>query len=116
MGHQRLGSYLRTHRRRSGLSQRALASVLGLKNEGQISRYERMQVMPTLVVALGYETLFRIPVSELFAGAHQTIRLDIEENLRKLETELQHSTGKGPRAAATARVLEWLEERRVYMA
>ena len=113
MGHYRLGNYLRTHRKRTGLSQDALAAALGLKDKTQLSRYERLEALPSLTTALGFETVYHIPVSELFAGVHETIREDIEDNLRGLETKLQQTSGKGPDAAATARVLEWLQERQI---
>ncbi|MGA2992910.1 MAG: helix-turn-helix transcriptional regulator [Candidatus Korobacteraceae bacterium] len=113
MADQKLDSYLRKHRRESGLSQRTMAGILGLKNEGPVSRYERMQSVPSVVTALGYQNIFGIPVSELFAGVNETVRLEIEERLRKLEVELQQTSGTGPKAPGTARVLEWLGERRL---
>ena len=111
MENQRLGNYLRTHRKRAGLSQHTLATVLGL-SEHQLSRYERMQTLPPLVTALAFEFIFGISVSELFAGLHDTVQCDVEGRLHKLETALQDTSAKCPSAAATARALEWMEERR----
>jgi transcriptional regulator with XRE-family HTH domain len=111
MEHQKLGHYLLIRRKQAGLSQRALAVVLGLRNEGPLSRYERMEALPPLVTALAYEAVFGIPVSDLFAGVHENIRLDVEKRLLDLQDGLQQTSGKGSQAAATAHVLEWLQER-----
>jgi transcriptional regulator with XRE-family HTH domain len=61
-------SYLRTHRRQSGLTQRELATILGQITEGQVSRHELGANIPPLAVALGYEIIFRVPASQIFPG------------------------------------------------
>jgi DNA-binding XRE family transcriptional regulator len=112
MGNKRLGTYLGTHRKLSGLNQYHVATVIGLKKKIQITHYEDLVALPTLRTALALENLFCVPVSELFAGMNDTIKADVENNLRRLEYELQQTSGKGPQAAQTAHVLEWLEYRR----
>jgi DNA-binding XRE family transcriptional regulator len=108
----RLTNYLRTHRRKTGLSQRDLGRVLGYQDEGPVSRHERFQVLPPLRIALGYEIVFHIPISEIFAGLRDAIEQDIEKELVNLERGMQERSGKGRHAAATARKLEWLSERK----
>jgi hypothetical protein len=61
---------------------------------------------------LGYEIVFQEPVSEIFAGLKDTVELAVEEQLATFESELQERSGRGPSAAAVARKLEWLTERR----
>src|SRR5437899_13072253 len=95
MEHDPLGSYLRTHRRRSGLTLQELAHLLGYKNEMQILRHEQSDALPPLLVALGYETIFRTPVAELFPGALRTIEQIIGTRLRKMHFNLRELTGKG---------------------
>ena len=103
---------LRTFRKRSGLSQKELAQILGFRSGVPISRHERSESVPDLLTALGYEAIFRVPVSELFPGMYQTVAVGIEERLAKMEGELHQSTAKGRNATPIARVLEFLVMRR----
>lgn len=106
-----LASYIRTHRKRSGLSQKELDYLLGYPYEGQVSRHERMFCFPSLVVALRYQAIFHVPVSELFQGIYETEQHSIEEKLAKMEDDLHQCSSKGRKAPMTARKLEWLWER-----
>jgi transcriptional regulator with XRE-family HTH domain len=99
---------LRTLRKRSGLSQKDLAHILGFYSAVAISRHERSDSVPDLLTALGYEAIFRVPISELFPGMYQTVAVGIEERLAKMEDELHQSTAKGRNATPIARVLEFL--------
>lgn len=107
-----MASYLRSHRKRSGLSRRELADVLGVIDTHQIGRHERGTFLPTLLVAVRYEIVFSTPISELFPAVYEALRHDIEERLAALEADLQQSSIKGRGAARIARRLEWLCERR----
>lgn len=111
MAHRNPQSYIRAHRRRSGLTQRELAGVLGY-TEAQVSRHERARALPPLVTALVYEALFRVPVAELFPHAYQKVKGDIETRLTEMEQALQKKSAKGRAANMIARKLEWLSERR----
>src|ERR1700756_2955491 len=83
-----LTNYLRAHRRKTGLTQHDLARVLGYENYGIVSRHERFESVPSLVIALGYEVLYRVPVSEIFAGLIATIEFDVEARLAEFENHL----------------------------
>jgi DNA-binding XRE family transcriptional regulator len=89
-----------------------LATLLGFSEEMAVSRHERSKVVPSLLTALGYQVIFRKPVSELFPGIYRTVEANIEERIAKLEEELQQSTVKGRKAAPIARKLEFCWERR----
>lgn len=65
---QQLPNYLRTHRRRTGLSQAEVAFLLGCRGGAKVSRYERHRRQPPLHVALALASVLRVPVAELFAG------------------------------------------------
>jgi DNA-binding XRE family transcriptional regulator len=108
----RLGNYVRTHRKKAGLTQRELGGVLGYNDEGAVSRHERSRSLPPLLIALGYSIIFRTSVSEIFAGLHETVEQVVESRLRELEETLQQRSGENSQAAVTARKLEWLSERR----
>lgn len=104
-------SYLRTHRKKSGLTQRELAAILGCLTEGQISRHERGLSVPSLPVAIAYEILFGAPASQIFSGIRATVTRAIEAKLCDMEEALQVKSAKGRDANAIAQKLEWLCER-----
>jgi DNA-binding XRE family transcriptional regulator len=112
MASERAGNYLRSHRRKSGMSQRELALIAGFDTAYPVSRHERSATLPALMVALSYEIIFRAPIHELFPGLYRSVEARIEERLAEMEEELQQSTTKGRKAAFIARKLEWLNERR----
>ncbi|HEY1757838.1 MAG TPA: hypothetical protein VGG72_20885 [Bryobacteraceae bacterium] len=108
-----IASHVRFHRRKSGLSQRELAEILGSLGEAGISRHEHVVTHPKFLIAvMGYEIVFRVPIADLFPGVYETVELGIETRLTILEQKLQQSTAKGREAALIARKLEWLWERR----
>jgi DNA-binding XRE family transcriptional regulator len=111
MNQPHLASYLRSHRKHSGLSQRELAHLLGYPDEGQVSRHERSYCIPSCLIALSYQAIFRVPVSDIFPVAYEAVRQTIEERLAKMEHDLHQSSTKGRNAAMIARKLEWMWER-----
>lgn len=54
MKHPQLASRVRSHRKKSGLSQKDLARIVGLA-EARVSRHERFGIVPPLSIALSYE-------------------------------------------------------------
>ena len=107
-----LANYLRTHRLKTGFTQDDLAAVLGYVNRDSISRHERHESIPSLLIALGYEVFYRVPVSEIFAGLAKTVEFNLEAELSEYQKYLGEQSAAGPRAAVIARKLEWLSERR----
>ena len=110
----RLVNYIRARRRQAGLSQRELAVILGYRTEGEISRHERFRSVPPLLMALGYEVLFRTSVSELFPGLTEAIEDAIEKSLTEFENTLrqQKTHAAGSQLPLITRKLDWLAERR----
>ena len=94
------------------MSQRELAQLMGYDHQGQISRHERSQTIPPLSNALGYEVVFRVPLSAIFAGLHGTVAKAIEANLATFEESLRRRSHDNPRAKGVAQKLQWLAERR----
>lgn len=111
MTHSHPASYLRSHRKRSGLSQKEVADLLGYLHEGEISRHERLTTVPPFHIALAYQALFRVPVSEIFPGRYETAKHEVEARLEKMVEDLHQRTAKGREAAMIARKLEWIWER-----
>jgi len=103
---------LRTLRRKSGFSQKELAQILGFLSGAPVSRHESSHAIPDLLTALGYQAIFRVPISELFPELYQTVAAGIEERLARMVDELHESTAKGREAALTALKLEFCWERK----
>lgn len=111
MNHSRPACFLRSHRKRSGLSQKELALLIGYPNEGSVSRHERLYCVPPFHIALAYEAVFRISVSGLFPGAYSEISEGIDTRIEEWESQLRDATVRGRRAVQIARILEWMSER-----
>jgi DNA-binding XRE family transcriptional regulator len=103
---------LRTLRKKSGLSQRELAHILGFQSEIPVVRHERSQAIPNLLTALAYEVIFQAPISAQFRGLFESVEAAIEGRLAELEHILQQSDTRGRSAVLTARKLEFLNMRR----
>ncbi len=68
-------NYVRTHRKRSGLSQRDLAFLLGLQSSQMISRYEKSIRTPSLKIIIAASLLFDAPPGDLFPGLAREVEL-----------------------------------------
>jgi len=65
---QRLRNYIKSHRKRAGLSQPDVAFLLGNSDETQVSRYENDRRLPPLEVALALQEIFKVPTVLWFGG------------------------------------------------
>lgn len=106
-----LASYLRSHRRRSGLKLKEVARIIGYEHGGEISRHERLSSLPSLRAALRYEALYRVPIRKLFPDLFEEIKREVEEGLTALIEECSQSTARGREGAMIARKMEWAWER-----
>src|SRR2546428_4127187 len=91
MSHK-LQNYLRTYRKRSGLSQDEVAFLLGCQNGTKVSRYERFSRKPNLETLFAYEVVFDAPARELFAGAYQKVEKRISNQAQVLARKLSRAT------------------------
>jgi transcriptional regulator with XRE-family HTH domain len=94
MPSQRLDNYLLTFRKRSGLTQREVAFLLGCENGAQVSRYEKRRRLPPLETALACEAVFGAQVSELFAGLRDAARKEVGKRVLALKSQLEENPGK----------------------
>jgi DNA-binding XRE family transcriptional regulator len=101
------GNYLRAHRRKRGLSQRELGMLVGYDREWQVSRHERGQTTPPLLIALAYEVVFEVPTAELFKGFHSAATDAVTRNLAKMKAAFEGQT-KGRPSKAASHKLQWL--------
>lgn len=73
-------NYLKTFRRRAGLSQRDLGFLMGY-SPGVITRYERGRRVPSLATALAFEAALGVPVNQLFSGMSQQIGDEVDDRV-----------------------------------
>jgi transcriptional regulator with XRE-family HTH domain len=85
---RKLQNYLRTHRKRSGLSQDGLAFLLGCKSDAKVSRYEQQVRIPSLETIIMYEMIFKTDARELFQGISQKVEQATRERAKQLAEKL----------------------------
>lgn len=84
----KLQNYLRTFRKRTGLSQDEMAFLLGCNSGAKVSRYERFTNQPHLKATLAYELVFGVSARQLFAGLVQDVEQDLKCRARLLVQKL----------------------------
>ena len=104
MANQPLRNYLRTYRRRCGLSQDEIAQLLGTSSGTKVSRYENFARLPSVAGILGYEIIFNQPANRLFAGAYETVHRAIRARAKRLAKTLNARPGD-PRTARKLHLL-----------
>jgi transcriptional regulator with XRE-family HTH domain len=105
------GAPLHTLRMRSGLTQREVAEILGLRTDVPVYRHESSRSLPDLRTALGYEIVFKAPLSALFPTLYRSLEPLIEDRIVRLKACIEDKPGKGRNAARDARKLEFFWER-----
>lgn len=105
------GAPLRTQRKRSGLSQREVANLLGFETAVPVFRHECSRTFPDLWAAIGYEIIFGVPISSQFPSLYRSVEPLVEKRILELKARLEAQSGKGRSAARIARKLEFFWER-----
>jgi transcriptional regulator with XRE-family HTH domain len=85
----RIMSYLRTYRKRGGLTQDEMAFLLGYQSGTKVSRFERLARHPNLETALACQVVFGIPAHKLFPGVFAEVEKTVTERARLLSDQLQ---------------------------
>src|SRR5437773_11106309 len=111
MATHKLENYLRTYRKRSGLTQREVAFLVGCRNGAQVSRYAKRRRLPPLRTALACEAAFGVPVSVLFAGLREAAGRAVGERMLALKSKLETTPAQGHDARIATLKLRWLAER-----
>jgi len=101
----KLSNYLRTYRKRIGLSQDEVAFLLGWKNAAHLSRYENFTRTPALRSALALEIILQTATKDLFAGEYQNVEAAICRRAKLLANRLR----VGGFCPAASRKLEVLQ-------
>jgi len=107
----RLTNYLRSYRRRSGLTQSEVAFLLGSHDSAQVSRYERGHHLPPLRTVLAYTTIFGVSLGDLFSGIQLGVHKEIMPRIKQLRAKLEKRREEHRETASDSRKLRWLDER-----
>jgi transcriptional regulator with XRE-family HTH domain len=86
-----LKTYLRTFRKRAGLSQADVAMLLGESSRHSVSHYERALAEPSLQAAIACEIVFGEPIAELFAGVYDEVELSVIMRTHRLIALVERS-------------------------
>lgn len=78
MSKRKLPEYLRSYRKRVGLSQSEMAYLLGLNSATSVSRFERREQLPDLRRAFAYQVILSVSVESLFAGVFEEVKRETE--------------------------------------
>lgn len=100
-----LHNYLRTYRKRSGLSQKEMAFLLGSTSAAKVSRYERLKRAPNPETIFAYQIIFGAAPSELFAGMVEKVEQKVKRRARMLAARLE----KQPHSRRCTKKLEFLK-------
>lgn len=87
-----LHCYLETHRRRWGLSQEELASLLGQRSSSAVSRCETLQRIPNLRIALQLELIFGVTPQDLFPALYRDAEDAVMRQAKTLHETLEGRT------------------------
>ena len=90
----RVPSYLRTERRKWGLTQRELAKLLGGKSRTQVSRLERGERAPSVESLLSCLVLFGASAPALFPHLYSHIEERVLRDAAALLEELADDTSR----------------------
>ena|ERR1043166_1208033 len=100
-----LKTYLRTFRRRWGLTQKELAFLIGAESPTTISRIEQLKRLPNLAAGLACLVIFDTTAFEIFPGLFADVREAVLSRARELYEELQ-----GDPSPTTRTKLDFLEK------
>lgn len=84
MSNDPLHTYLRTYRRRAGLSQGDLAFLSGALSGARVSRHECGDRVPSLETAIAYVIVLNADVLTLYAGLSDRVRQTVVRRARGL--------------------------------
>ncbi len=88
MASHKLRNYLKTYRKRTGLSQAEVAFLLGCSDGMKVNRYERFRSQPTFETGLALEVIYGRPARELFAGDYRVVEQIIRKRTQLLARNL----------------------------
>lgn len=107
----KLRNYLRTYRKRSGLSQSEVAYLVKLYDSAALSNLERFSREPSLRTAIACEKAFGVPASRLFPAIYASTGRETTRRIRKLRYLLMAAEGTRRRLHRLRQKIQWLGHR-----
>lgn len=71
-------NHLRLYRKKNGLSQKEIATLMGYRTATAVSHYERGAKLPNLTNALKLEIILHTPTAYLFGDLYTSLKRTIE--------------------------------------
>jgi len=102
-----LQNYLRMYRRRTGLSEREVAYLLGCHCSSKESRYEHGVRCPNLKTVFAYETVYGAPPENLFSGIYHEVKKATVRRARALMAKVSREK-ECPSKAHKLKALEFV--------
>src|ERR1017187_5103425 len=102
-------AFVRAHRRKWGLTQVALARLVGLASRSAVSRIERAERVPTTATIIACGIIFGLAIPELFPSLHEEIEQEVVSAAAALDAELAGLTDEA--SVRKRALLEQLLER-----
>ena len=92
---KKLNCYLRPYRRRWGLTQQELATIIvGAKSRTLISRLENGACQPSLATAFALQLVFGVQADELFPAQLEEVKDEVVARAYELFDQLQGNSSK----------------------
>lgn len=100
-----LRTYLRSKRKKSGLSLGELAFLLGVRHTAKVSRYERLARTPTLKNLFALQVVYGELMHDLFPRAFEDVRSTIIKRAELLAADVKRRR-KTPQAKRKLAAIE----------
>lgn len=81
-------SFLRSYRRRSGLTQSELAYLVGLSDGSCVSKFECLRREPDLKTAMACEVILQVSAQDLFPDTARKVELQVRQRADVLYQKL----------------------------
>jgi transcriptional regulator with XRE-family HTH domain len=111
----KIKSYLRTYRKRLGLTQDEIAFLLGCRSGTKISRFEHLARHPNLETALACQVVFGVPAHEIFPGMFAEVEKVVTERARllsgRLKAQREHRAGDRQKLATLGSIIAERKQR-----
>lgn len=98
--------YLRTFRKRAGLTQTEMASLVGLHTAENVSRYEHLTRRPSLDTTFAFQLIFGVPAQDLFPGLYREVEQGVRARAQRILR--QHESISQPPGARKWALIESL--------
>ena len=108
-------SYLRTHRKKSGLTQQEVGFLLGFVDGETVGRYERQIRKPTITTTFACQVIFDVAPRELFPGMYEKVETVIIGRVSELQARIEPDPALLWKQEMLKQILERADSRRTHI-